>query len=782
VIHGSIRIEDIVTLLNRSENGNLDSISVRELAEALNGEQKRIQVPSFQRDAVWDEDHVQLLWDSILRGFPIGSLLFSRVADIDVAKIGLREAQVSRAEPASRITTQNDQTEFIVIDGQQRSISIALGLRKWRSKDSARLWLDLGKAQRADEAFYRFYVCSLLKPWGLAATAAMQREALNAIDPAAMDERKRLRLDNDDVLLHTWPVRATLPVPFAELLDWLINGRSGDWMHLVPQAKHSGQPRQDLDELFERAERVGKHEIPIFLAKGLSPDDLGQVFHRLNRQGYDMSGEELFFSALKMRWPQAHDLVWEVYGDQQTGKFLQPTQIVHLAVRMVAAADERDIVRLSNREFERLVERAESQDRSYLERVQNLLQERHSGSDVGRLHHCLCQARSALAYDPGRGKDDIGLPVTLLARLRWRVWHALVAWIYTHNTIDPISRVEMIRYALLDHFYTKSSSSVLVREPFQQAFAAGGSFPGFTIYATLQEKELVEPDILTPEKYRELLCGDPDALPRRGILQRERELAMWIQRDYFHRWFDRFDPTLYRKEVDLPYDADHIIPQAHLNMRGRRYRLPPEFWSYRGPVLHSAGNFRYWPKALNRADGQRNLDEKYLLGAPEEETPPDSYLRDIDLDTVGDVRLASFIGEDQLGYWERASNNGGYAYDWTDPERIRAFRKATELRRIAMYTCFYEQVGWGDWSDKMKLADQIRQYVIEELIDPARQAGKGELTVRSGDVHKAMGLDNRMPAVCGALDAVKFYDEAGVRLVTRSGPYQSSTVEWVLGL
>ena len=82
----------------------------------------------------------------------------------------------------------------------------------------------------------------------------------------------------------------------------------------------------------------------------------------------------------------------------------------------------------------------------------------------------------------------------------------------------------------------------------------------------------------------------------------------------------------------------------------------------------------------------------------------------------------------------------------------------------------------------MRLADQIRQYVIAYLIEPARQAGESELTIRSGDIQKEMGLDNRMPAVCGALDAGKFCEQAGVRLSSRSGPPQSSTVEWVLGL
>lgn len=82
----------------------------------------------------------------------------------------------------------------------------------------------------------------------------------------------------------------------------------------------------------------------------------------------------------------------------------------------------------------------------------------------------------------------------------------------------------------------------------------------------------------------------------------------------------------------------------------------------------------------------------------------------------------------------------------------------------------------------MSQAEWIRHYVITELIEPARAAGRGHIIVRSGDVHDALGLKNRMPAVCGALDAAIFEEQAQVKVVSRSGPTQSSTVEWVLRL
>jgi len=82
----------------------------------------------------------------------------------------------------------------------------------------------------------------------------------------------------------------------------------------------------------------------------------------------------------------------------------------------------------------------------------------------------------------------------------------------------------------------------------------------------------------------------------------------------------------------------------------------------------------------------------------------------------------------------------------------------------------------------MTLADKIRAFVIRFRIDPARKAGKREVTVRAGDVHSQAGLENRMPAVCGALDAKKFVDAHGIELLSRTGPHQGANVEWVFAV
>lgn len=79
----------------------------------------------------------------------------------------------------------------------------------------------------------------------------------------------------------------------------------------------------------------------------------------------------------------------------------------------------------------------------------------------------------------------------------------------------------------------------------------------------------------------------------------------------------------------------------------------------------------------------------------------------------------------------------------------------------------------------MSLADDIRRFVYRHYLQPGFAKGAVEVSVRSGEVHRDMRFQNRMPAVCAALDAKKFQEQFGLRLVDRSGPAQSSTVVFV---
>lgn len=79
-----------------------------------------VRIPSFQRPLKWEERHVIELFDSILRGYPIGSLLlWERAADAKQIRLG----------PLT-IDAPELQRGWWVVDGQQRLTALTAGLTR----------------------------------------------------------------------------------------------------------------------------------------------------------------------------------------------------------------------------------------------------------------------------------------------------------------------------------------------------------------------------------------------------------------------------------------------------------------------------------------------------------------------------------------------------------------------------------------------------------------------------------------------------------------------------
>lgn len=76
------------------------------------------------------------------------------------------------------------------------------------------------------------------------------------------------------------------------------------------------------------------------------------------------------------------------------------------------------------------------------------------------------------------------------------------------------------------------------------------------------------------------------------------------------------------------------------------------------------------------------------------------------------------------------------------------------------------------------LSDAIRQHVLDTYVFPARKRGSRSIVLRSGEIHKQLGLSDRLPQVCSAIDARRFEIEANVRLMDRQGPPVSPGVTW----
>jgi hypothetical protein len=78
-------------------------------------------------------------------------------------------------------------------------------------------------------------------------------------------------------------------------------------------------------------------------------------------------------------------------------------------------------------------------------------------------------------------------------------------------------------------------------------------------------------------------------------------------------------------------------------------------------------------------------------------------------------------------------------------------------------------------------SDAIRQHAYRKYVVEAHRRKEKLISINVGDVHREMGLSNRVPLVCAALGSKKFLKEHNLRIVSKTGPPsgQSTTVTYL---
>ncbi|PDW55723.1 DUF262 domain-containing protein [Helicobacter pylori] len=132
--------------------------SIKEVVDGLN---IRYFLPDIQREYVWlkkaDEKKIEQLFDSILRGYPIGSFLFWKLQKEDIAKSDEQDSDKLNFQLYQFITNYDERKPhnekirieeirrddlYIVLDGQQRLTSLYIGLKGTRTLKKKRVRYD----------------------------------------------------------------------------------------------------------------------------------------------------------------------------------------------------------------------------------------------------------------------------------------------------------------------------------------------------------------------------------------------------------------------------------------------------------------------------------------------------------------------------------------------------------------------------------------------------------------------------------------------------------------
>ena len=146
-------------------------VTIHKALESI--ESRKYVLPAIQREFVWRPGQIARLFDSLMRGYPIGSFLFWKVKDESIREyrfydfmLNFHQKNNPHCPPLGRIT-QDEVTA--VLDGQQRLTALNIGLRGsyayklphkwWRSPDAfprRHLYLNILDDAKENDAGMRY--------------------------------------------------------------------------------------------------------------------------------------------------------------------------------------------------------------------------------------------------------------------------------------------------------------------------------------------------------------------------------------------------------------------------------------------------------------------------------------------------------------------------------------------------------------------------------------------------------------------------------------------------
>lgn len=319
-----------------------------------------VELPTIQRGFVWKPKQVEDLWDSILRGFPIGSFLFSKSGG-----------------------------KLYLMDGQQRSTSIFIGhfnpyksnseINIWSIKGELPvLWIGIKPDTLPDSSKYLFRLVTRSHPWGYQATNNDKK--LSVADRRKALELFRQNCDNKSKgytsfkNISVFPFDCSYPIPFcffleSDNIDEVILKCEQDLPEYISTKQKYFQNKteflnvlkrdlsEDLKRVFENVQGAKKTIVKSNIIENqvLNEENKTEnptLFVRMNSAGTTLTGDDLIYSIYKANFPEAKSLIENIGLN-----FIAPTQVLSLVSRIVSSEldDNRFTRKMNVRDFQRKI-------------------------------------------------------------------------------------------------------------------------------------------------------------------------------------------------------------------------------------------------------------------------------------------------------------------------------------------------------------------------------------------------------------------------------------------
>lgn len=581
-------------------------------------DESEVLIPALQRGLVWKPRQVELLWDSILRGFPIGSFMLSDI----VNKEGLGK--------------------YYLMDGQQRYNAISIGFNTVKAARAV-LWIDLlpPSSKNSTRSFW-IKATTTPHPWGY-----KNDDDANRLNTA--EKRKALKefnlkgnIYNDHFsLAETWPIEANLPIPLFCLLkatektsdadnfvkEVFAEFNSTDFsyrFYFIEKIKHSNVALTYLrDVLFPAFNALKDYMITCnhlpkevmeteTTEETMAQTTLEVLFTRLNTGGTAISRDDLNYSAIKAYWPSIKDV-----NDHLAEKYMSHSKLVMLAFRLALTSEDdksfkgemtiKQIRSAAIMTDER--DKIESlYDNNQLEIILNKVDEW-----LGAKEDSVLRTPNILRTIIARNSPDVYLLLMYMARkdmespinlsayeikalafmLHWfgndkkhcvqEIFHRFKNGINISNILQGISR--LMHDCHLLHVYTPKEV--------EELFIIGNS-KGWRIWNSLP----------APAKHffnRTFWYGTTEA----------KQMLLYAERQYLNTHFRNYDPARQDMwaEENRPWDFDHIVPQEWIRNKRGPFRDYDKDW------LWSIGNMAAISFEANRSKGNTTDYSEYYDNA-----------------------------------------------------------------------------------------------------------------------------------------------------------------------
>lgn len=332
--------------------------SIEEMLTAIH--QRRYLMPAIQREFVWSPGQIVRLFDSLMRGYPVGSFLLWDVQPETAKAYTFYEFLTDfheRDHPyADKATVAAGSGTTAVLDGQQRLTSLNIGLYGSFAEKKKYAW------------------------WNSADAFPRKRLYLNLVDDPANEElglRYDLRFLTDK----------EAGAPDGTENKWFRVGSVLDLANPGPAAVQEverrniamvGEAHQRLWDLYESI-RVLK-PMNYFLVEDQDPDKVLEIFVRVNSGGTTLSYSDLLLSMATNQWREldAREEVRSLVKDLNSNagrQFSFSKDVVLKTALTIAGVDVRFTVSNFTRDNMKKVETAWPGIKAALLRAATLLQQ-----------------------------------------------------------------------------------------------------------------------------------------------------------------------------------------------------------------------------------------------------------------------------------------------------------------------------------------------------------------------------------------------------------------------